>query len=41
MQSGELIVDGAITAAKIAAKTITAAEIAAGTITAAELAQTP
>ena len=37
MQSGELIVDGAITAAKIAAKTITAAEIAAGAITATEL----
>ncbi|MEQ6475149.1 hypothetical protein [Comamonas sp. wu1-DMT] len=37
MTSGELIVDGAITAAKIAAKTITAAEIAAGAITAAEL----
>ncbi|WP_050874307.1 beta strand repeat-containing protein [Comamonas testosteroni] len=34
---GELIVDGAITANKIAAKTITAAQIAAGTITAAEL----
>ena len=37
MSRGELIVDGAITAAKIAAKTITAAEIAAGTITATEL----
>ena len=34
---GELIVDGAITAVKIAAKTITAAQIAAGTITATEL----
>ncbi|MDR2297839.1 MAG: hypothetical protein LBE30_05800 [Comamonas sp.] len=38
MSRGELIVDGAITAAKIAAKTITAAEIAAGAITATELA---
>lgn len=37
MSRGELIVDGAITAAKIAAKTITAAEIAAGAITATEL----
>ncbi|EFI62635.1 MULTISPECIES: phage tail protein [Comamonas] len=37
MSRGELIVDGAITAAKIAAKTITAAEIAAGSITSTEL----
>ncbi|WP_187427866.1 hypothetical protein [Comamonas sp. Z3] len=37
MSRGELIVDGAITAAKVAAKTITAAEIAAGAITAVEL----
>jgi hypothetical protein len=35
---GELIVDGAITAAKIFAHTITANEIAAGTITATEVA---
>ncbi|WP_057092029.1 hypothetical protein KV708_09620 [Comamonas thiooxydans] len=35
--TASLIVDGTITAAKLAAKTITAAEIAAGTITAAEL----
>ena len=35
--TSSLIVDGAITAAKIAAKTITAGEIAAGTITATEL----
>ncbi len=38
MATGELIVDGAVTADKIAAKTITAAEIAAGTITASEIA---
>jgi len=36
--SGELIVDGAITAAKIAANTITAGQIAAGTITATQIA---
>lgn len=36
--SSELIVDGAITAAKIAANTITASQIAAGTITTAEIA---
>lgn len=36
--SGELIVDGTITAAKIAANTITASKIAAGTITTAEIA---
>jgi hypothetical protein len=36
--SGELIVDGAVTAIKIAANTITAAQIAAGAITANELA---
>lgn len=35
---GELIVDGAITAAKIAANTITAGQIAAGTITATQIA---
>jgi hypothetical protein len=38
MAQGELIVDGAITAAKIAANTITANEIAGGTITANEIA---
>ena len=38
MSRGELIVDGAITAAKVAAKTITAAQIATGTISAAEIA---
>lgn len=37
MASGNLIVDGAITAIKIAAKAITAAQIAAGTITTTEL----
>jgi predicted phage tail protein len=37
MAAGELIVDGAVTAAKIAANTITATHIAAGTITATEL----
>jgi len=36
--SGELIVDGAITAAKIAANTITATQIASGTITATQIA---
>ena len=38
MATGELIVDGAVTADKIAAKAITAAQIAAGAITATELA---
>ena len=38
MNEGSLIVDGAITAAKIAANTITANEIAANTITANEIA---
>ncbi len=38
MNDGELVVDGAITAAKIAANTITAGQIAAGTITATQIA---
>ena len=38
MASGELIVDGAITAQKVAANAISAAKIAAGTITANEIA---
>ena len=38
MSSGELIVDGAITAAKIASRTITADRIATGVITANEIA---
>jgi hypothetical protein len=38
MANGELIVDGAITAVKIAANTITSAQIAADTITANEIA---
>ncbi|WP_200844028.1 hypothetical protein, partial [Pantoea sp. 18069] len=38
MATGELIVDGAITADKIAANSVTAAKIVAGTITATELA---
>ncbi|MGB6096447.1 MAG: host specificity factor TipJ family phage tail protein [Comamonas thiooxydans] len=38
MASGELIVDGAVTADKIAAKTITAAQIFSGAVTTTELA---